>query len=117
MGGKGALNIFKFPSMTHYQWHIDRFAKYNFNYVFDSYNSNSLFKAIEEDSNMEDIHKSNFNVIEVPYIPKKWVLFNAQIQHCVNNLDTKNRFVLSYSVWKGCQISYEEMIEIVKSYN
>jgi hypothetical protein len=112
----GKLELFKFPAMTYYFFHIDVYNKYNFNYTFETYNSFSLFKATDEDTVSETKLKSNFNVVDLPYTPKTWYLFNAQIPHGVFNLDVKDRYLLSFTVSKDCELSYLEMLEISKNF-
>jgi len=112
----GKLELYKYPAMTYYFFHTDVYNKYNFNYTFESYNSFSLFKATEEDTVQENALKTNCNIINLPYTPKTWYLFNAQIPHGVFNLDEKDRYLLSYTVSKECKLTYLEMIEILKNF-
>jgi hypothetical protein len=106
----------KSPPNTIYNWHVDRANKYNFNYVFEQYNSKTLFRSLPEHSNVRDLHAFNFNFTEIEYIPKNWYLFNSQIAHTVINFDSRNRYLLQLSVKKSCEISYENMLEIIKRY-
>ena len=112
----GKLRLYKFPAMTYYVFHVDVYNKYNFNYTFEPYNSFSLFKATDEDIVPDSVHKSNFNIINLSYTPKTWYLFNAQIPHCVFNLDRNDRYLLSYTVSKNCHLSYSEILEITKDF-
>ena len=108
--------LIKSPPNTVYNWHVDTSNKYNFNYVFEEYNSKTLFRSLPEHSNYRDLHSANFNFTEIKYIPKNWYLFNAQITHTVINFDSRDRYLLQLAVKKSCEISYENMLEIVKRY-
>ena len=112
----GKLELFKFPPMTQYDWHVDTYNKCNFNLVFEHYNSLSLFKTKKEDSNNSDLHFSNFNIISLNYVPKTWYLFNTQLEHTVINLDEKVRYLLSYTVHKDCPLNYQQILEIVQDF-
>lgn len=113
----GKLQLLKFPAQTYYKFHIDKYNKFNFNYTFEHYESLSLFKALPEDSNNDSLHDENFNIIKLSYQPNYWYLFNAQIPHGVINLDKKHRYVLTYTVSKESDISYDKAIDITKKFS
>lgn len=116
-GNHGKLQLLKFPAHTYYKFHIDKYNKFNFNYTFEHYESLSLFRALPEDSDHDNLHDENFNIIKLSYEPNKWYLFNAQIPHAVINLDEKHRYVLTYTVSKESDISYETAVDIIKKFS
>ena len=50
------------------------------------------------------------------YEPNYWYLFNADISHSVYNLDKQWRYLLTYTVPRNTEISYDRALEISKEF-
>lgn len=90
----GRMSVFKHWPNMFYKWHRDGDAAVHINMLLGDYNSKTLFE-------IEEPYPEVKNFTELKYTPGKWYLFNAQERHCVMNFDTRDRYLLSYTIRKS----------------
>jgi hypothetical protein len=110
----GTLKLFKFPPGCMYRWHQDGDNILNFNLMFKKQNALALFA--DQDAKQEDFHPALTPIIKLEYEPELWYLFNASIQHSVVNLDPEWRYLLTYTIPKTVDITYQEALMIAKEF-
>lgn len=109
---KGKLNLFKFPPKTFYKWHLDRYYSFNLNMIFnDTGREYVIFKKLKQDPTI--IHDGLGEIVECRYETLTWHVFNAQIPHCVCNLNNESRYLLTYNVSMDVNISYDEFLSMI----
>jgi hypothetical protein len=106
------MSVFKsWPNMF-YKWHTDTYAAVHINMLLEDYNSKTLFEV-------EEPYPQVKMFTELKYTPGKWYLFNAQERHCVMNFDSRDRYLLSYTITKentqGIDNVYEHVLDWYKN--
>jgi hypothetical protein len=91
----GSLQIYKIPNQCCYKWHRDTIIGCSLNIVLEEYNCHTIFNKSKHplDFSTDESHMSS--IVELKYEPKKFYLFNSQIQHSVINLD-RDRMLVTY---------------------
>ena len=71
--------------------------------VLDNYNCHTVFSVGN--------HGTPFlqKIIELKYIPKTWYAFNSKELHTVVNLDSRDRYLLSYTL--PSNVKYFDLIQ------
>lgn len=99
--GQVGCSYLKFPPMSIYNWHTDRFRNSSLNWVIQSGSGSiTIYKKDETDNLFSD-----FEVVD--YVPLKPTLINTSIKHCVINNSPIPRIILSVDI--SNDYSYEEM--------
>jgi hypothetical protein len=87
----GSLQLYKIPSNSVYTWHRDKDTiGCSINMVLDNYNCHTLFSIGNHGTPVLQ------KVIELKYTPKIWYAFNSKELHTVINVDTRDRYLLSF---------------------
>jgi hypothetical protein len=101
----GGLRLYMFPKNSVYNWHRDAEIGCSLNLIFDDYKSFTLFNPSDETKILN-------SVVELQYQKNYWYLFNSQILHSIVNIDTKDRFLLTFTFPKN--INYSNVLNFIK---
>ena len=98
------MGLLRVPPKNFYDWHVDEYRLSCINLLLsEDHHSHTLF-GLQKDHLNKDI-------VELKYAPKRYYLFNNQVQHCVCNLD-EDRYL--FSIYFQEEMLFKDVRKILK---
>ena len=98
------MGLLLVKSYNFYNWHVDEHRLSCINLLLSTENhSHTLFGIPHDNLNRE--------ILELKYEPKRYYLFNNQVEHCVCNLD-KDRYL--FSIYFQEEMQFNDVRELLK---
>jgi hypothetical protein len=87
------LNFTCMPPKGHYRWHIDNQGNRQtaINLALNGFETTKVMWR----PNRPYVRKMNTEIMDIPYTPGTYFVFNTQEEHCVTNFSNENRYLLS----------------------
>jgi hypothetical protein len=102
------LRLYKFPSMTCYDWHRDASIGCSLNMLLEDYHSLTLFIPSSQ-------RKILNPVVSLKYEKNFWYLFNSQVLHSVVNVDEEDRILLTMTF--PTNVKYKDVFDFLQQNN
>lgn len=98
------MGILRVPAKNFYDWHVDEHRLSCINLLISQkHHSHTLFGIQRDGLNKE--------ILELEYEPKRYYLFNNQVQHCVCNLD-EDRYL--FSIYFQEEMRFKDVRKLLK---
>ena len=99
--------VMRLDPYINYTWHIDEWRGVTINQLLKHTNSHCFFG--------EQNSKWVMNLVEVPYNPDTFYIFDTQSKHCIINLENY-RYILTLDFYKKkTELTYNQLYEYCES--